>query len=69
MPEEAKSDKPTKKEDKAPEPLVTMQHEVFRHAHRMAIGDAWFDVADDGTAQFPLSLIEAAELAGFRRVE
>jgi hypothetical protein len=53
---------------KAPESLVLMKHEVYRHKHRMAIGEAWFEVADDGTASFPLSLVEAAEMAGFRRV-
>ncbi len=60
-----------KKTESAPpkaEPMVTMQHEVFRHAHRMAIGEEWFDVALDGTASFPLRLVEAAEMAGFRRV-
>jgi len=63
------SDKP-KDEGKAKqtEPIVTMQHETYHYVHRMAIGDEWFDVALDGTASFPLRLVEAAETAGFRRV-
>jgi len=67
--EEEKKDAGTaQKAVKQAEPVVVMQHEVFRHEHRTAIGEEWFDVAADGTASFPLRLLEAAETAGFRRV-
>lgn len=48
---------------------VRMKHEFARYVHRVAIGEEWFDVAADGLAEFPLRLVDAAELAGFRRVE
>lgn len=62
MPEDKRNEKA------AADPAVTMKHEFARYKHRVAIGDEWFDVDDDGVAVFPLRLVEAAELAGFRRV-
>jgi hypothetical protein len=61
MPEEKKPEK------KAPDPVVTMLHETNRHDFTLAIGDETFAVKA-GEAQISLSLVEAAEMAGFRRV-
>lgn len=59
---------PQKAAPKAADPIVLMKHEFATYKHKVAIGEEWFEVGDDGLASFPLRLIEGAELAGFRRV-
>jgi hypothetical protein len=67
MPDEPKDDPKSAKKATA-ESTVTMRHEFAHYVHRVAIGEEWFDVDAGGAATFPLRLIDAAELAGFRQV-
>lgn len=56
-----------KKTTKAPDPLVKVRHETDRHDFTLSLGEQSFAVVA-GETEVPLSLLDAAELAGFRRV-